>query len=166
MPASLTVDVRCHSSKAGPAHPPALDPLRGGGYPASEVVHAGTGSWDGTVRVWDLTAGRPVGAPLISHTDEVRAVATGVADGRPIAASGSRNGTVRVWDLTTGRPTGHPLVFPAPVHAVKLTPDGRLLVGFGWEVAVLTPVTQPPQRDDDLNAMHRRIHRRTAGARA
>lgn len=27
-----------------------------------------TGSYDGTVRVWDLTTGVPVGDPLIGHT--------------------------------------------------------------------------------------------------
>jgi WD40 repeat protein len=31
---------------------------------------------DGTVRVWDLTTGRPVCTLLTSHTDEIRAVAS------------------------------------------------------------------------------------------
>jgi hypothetical protein len=46
--------------------------------------------------------------------------------------------TVRVWDLTTGRPIGQKLVFPAPVNTLALTPDSRLLMGFGWEIAVLS----------------------------
>ncbi|MFF1502342.1 hypothetical protein ACFVZR_21270, partial [Streptomyces sp. NPDC058316] len=68
-----------------------------------------TGSGDETVRVWDLTTGRPVGEPLTGHTDLVWAVATGVVDGRPVAVTGSDDETVRVWDLTTGRPVGEPL---------------------------------------------------------
>ncbi|MET9663611.1 hypothetical protein ABZY11_44010, partial [Streptomyces sp. NPDC006510] len=68
-----------------------------------------TGSDDKTVRVWDLTTGRPVGEPLTGHTSSVRAVATAVVDGRPVAVTGSHDGEVRVWDLTTGRPVGEPL---------------------------------------------------------
>jgi len=44
---------------------------------------------------------------------------------------------VRVWDLTTGRQVGPELVFPAEVRAVSATATGRLMVGFGCEVAVL-----------------------------
>ncbi len=56
-----------------------------------------TASPDGTVRVWDLTTGTPIGDTLTGHTSEVAAVATGVLpDGprsrsppAPIARSGS-----------------------------------------------------------------------------
>ena len=69
-----------------------------------------TGSWDATVRVWDLTTGTPLGDPLTGHTDTVTAVAALVLpDGRPIAVTGSDDDTVRVWDLTTGAPLGDPL---------------------------------------------------------
>ncbi|MGW9273110.1 AAA family ATPase, partial [Embleya sp. NPDC055612] len=68
-----------------------------------------TGSDDRTVRVWDLTSGRPRGRPLTGHTDAVRAVACTVVDGRPVAVTGSDDHTVRVWDLTSGRPRGEPL---------------------------------------------------------
>jgi WD40 repeat protein len=90
-----------------------------------------------TVRVGDLATGRQLGEPLICHAGAVRAVATAVMDGRPVAVTGSEDKTVRVWDLATGRQVGRELVFPAPVHAVAVTPDGRLVIGFGWEVAVL-----------------------------
>lgn len=40
--------------------------------------------------------------PLIGHGGPVRAVATALVDGRPVAVSGSRDNTVRVWDLATG----------------------------------------------------------------
>ncbi|MEV5204480.1 hypothetical protein [Streptomyces sp. NPDC053720] len=95
---------------------------------------------DDTVRVWvwDLATGQPIGEPLTGHTDLVRAVATGVVDGRPVAVTGSADNTVRVWDLTTGRQVGPELVFPAAVWAVAVTQDGQLVVGFGWEVSVLT----------------------------
>ncbi|MDH6493507.1 caspase family protein [Streptomyces sp. SAI-127] len=68
-----------------------------------------TGSNDGTVRVWDLTAGRQIGEPLTSHTDEVYALACTALDGTPVAVTGSDDGTVRMWDLAAGRQIGEPL---------------------------------------------------------
>ncbi|PWI05919.1 hypothetical protein DIZ27_36540 [Streptomyces sp. NWU339] len=102
-----------------------------------------TSSNDKTVRVWDLTTGWPVGEPLTGgrYSGAVNAVATAVVDGRPVAVTGGGGenvGEVRVWDLTTGRPLGAELVLPAAVHTVVITSDGRLVVGFGREIAVLT----------------------------
>ncbi|MEV7356930.1 hypothetical protein AB0O19_18205, partial [Kitasatospora sp. NPDC091276] len=97
-----------------------------------------TGGDDGTVRTWDLTTGDQVGEPLTGHTGDVNTVATAVVDGRPLAVTGGDDGTVRTWDLTTGDQVGPELVFPLPVCAVAVVPDGRLVVGFGWEVAVLS----------------------------
>ncbi|MET8981095.1 hypothetical protein ABZX85_36415 [Streptomyces sp. NPDC004539] len=96
-----------------------------------------TGSDDFTVRVWDLATGQPVGEPLTGYTDAVWAVTTGVVDSCPVAVTGGRDGTVRVWDLTTGQQVGSELVFPAPVAAVAVAADSRLVVGFGPETAVL-----------------------------
>ncbi|MFE7840223.1 hypothetical protein ACFU53_30470 [Streptomyces sp. NPDC057474] len=46
---------------------------------------------------------------------------------------------MRVWDLTTRQQIGRELVFPEEVQAVAVSPDGRLVVGFSCEVAVLVP---------------------------
>lgn len=78
----------------------------------------------------------PPAEPLTGHTGWVRAVATGVVDGRPVVFMGSDE-AVQVWDLATGLPTERELVFPAEVNMVAACPDGRL-VGFGQEVALLT----------------------------
>lgn len=145
-----------------------------------------TGSWDRTVRVWDLTDGRQLGEPLTGHTDWVTSVATVLVDGRPAAVSRSRdktvclwdlatmrqiggartghadpNGpmavtgagagaglpvvavgqgqTVRCWDLATGHEAGNEYVLPLAVGALGAAPGGRLVVGFGPEVALLRP---------------------------
>jgi WD40 repeat protein len=55
-----------------------------------------SGSWDDTVRVWDLASGQPV-RTLTGHTGAVDAVAV-TPDGRQVV-SGSSDHTVRVWDL-------------------------------------------------------------------
>ena len=98
---------------------------------------------DETARLWDLTTGREVGEPMTGHLDRVVSVATTVVNGRAAAVTGSWDKTVRVWDLTTGRQMGDELAFPVlPVHAVTITSDGDLMVGYGFEVARLS---QRPQ---------------------
>lgn len=98
-----------------------------------------TGGWD-AARVWDLTTREPIGEPLAEY---VSAVATGLLDGRPIAVVGGASGateergTVRVWDLSTRSPIGPCLVFPLSVDALAVAPGGRLVVGFGRELAAL-----------------------------
>jgi hypothetical protein len=63
---------------------------------------------DGTVRVWDLAGGQPVGEPFTGHDGSVNAVAVGEREGRPVVVSGGSDGTVRVWDLASGQPVGEP----------------------------------------------------------
>lgn len=41
-------------------------------------------------------------------------------------------------DVATGELVGRPLAFPVPVRKPAAASDGRLVVGFGHEVAVLT----------------------------
>ena len=71
-----------------------------------------SGSDDGTVRVWDLATGAPVGDPFTGHSGGVRAVAAAELDGRPVVISGSSDQTVRVWDLATGDPGRRPVHRP------------------------------------------------------
>jgi WD40 repeat protein len=86
-----------------------------------------SGSWDATIRVWDLATGRPVGEPLTGHTDMVSSVAI-TPDGTGIV-SGSMDHTIRVWDLATGRPVGEPLTGHTDmVSSVAITPDGTGIV--------------------------------------
>lgn len=61
-----------------------------------------SGSWDGTVGVWDFATGRPVRAPLADHTGIIFGVAVGEIDHEPIAVSVGQDGYIRVWDLISG----------------------------------------------------------------
>ena len=86
-----------------------------------------TGSYYGTVRVWDLDTGEPLHT-LAGHDGPVHVVAV-TADGRRAVTIGGDDETVRVWDLDTGQQQAE--LNAGPVAAVAVTADGRRAVSVG-----------------------------------
>ncbi len=97
-----------------------------------------SGSWDGTVRLWDLSTYHPI-RTFKAHQDGVVALTFTAGDSCEQLVSAGENGTVRVWDVATGRKrrsltkVGRPEAF---------SPDGRRLASVSanesvsvWEVA-------------------------------
>ena len=87
------------------------------------AVGDGSGSWDRTLRLWDLASGES--RVLTGHTDRITALAV-LPDGR--ALSGSSDRTMRLWDLKSGESRvfeGH----TDTVAALAVLPDGRALSG-------------------------------------
>jgi WD40 repeat protein len=84
-----------------------------------------TGSWDGTVRIWDAQTGAELAR--IEGFDDVVTSVSYSSDGRSIVG-GSRDGTVRICDARTGvglnRLDGH----TDQVTSVAYSPDGRRIV--------------------------------------
>jgi tetratricopeptide (TPR) repeat protein len=136
------------------------------------------GSPDGTVRVWRLADGKPVGEPLRGHDGRPLSVAAGVLpDGTPVTVSGGDNPSVqvtwwkitlsgggdpsvRVWRLVGGRPVGKPLRgHEGAVYAVAVgaLPDGTPVIVSGsddWTVRVWRldngrPVGEPLRGHED-----------------
>ena len=85
-------------------HTGAVEAVAVGALPdGTPVIVSGGGISDGTVRVWRLADGAPVGEPLTGHPGGVYAVAVGaLPDGTPVVVVGGGAGTVRVWRLADG----------------------------------------------------------------
>ena len=94
-----------------------------------------TGFRQETVQLWDLATGERMGQPL-RHSGEVWSAAAGMLDGRLVVATGAGS-TVRLWDAVSGQQIGA-YAFPAGIRGLAVAPDGRLVVRFGSDMAVLT----------------------------
>lgn len=100
-----------------------------------------SGNSDGTIQLWDMETGQPVGQPLTGHRLGVTSVAFH-SDGKTLASL-SYDGTIRLWDLVTGQQVGQLLADDLkPIHSMALSPDGKTLVSGSednsihlWEIA-------------------------------
>ena len=140
------IEERALTGHAGPVYGVATTELDGRPVAVS-------GSYDDTLRIWDIESGATVGAPLNGHGTDVESVAVGELNGRPVAVSGADDYALRVWDLTTQAPLGDPLTGHSGwVEGVTVTQlDGRPVVVSGagdgsvrvWDLASHEPVGRP-----------------------
>jgi hypothetical protein len=108
-----------------------------------------SGSADNTIRLWDVSTGKPKGQPLEGHAKAVLGVAFS-PDGRTLA-SGSADNTIRLWDVSSGKQKGQPLKgHTDSVIDVAFSPDGRTLASGSadntirlWDVSSGKPKGQP-----------------------
>ncbi|QRW13370.1 WD repeat-containing protein [Ceratobasidium sp. AG-Ba] len=86
-----------------------------------------SGSWDNTVRIWDIRSGKQVGQSLDGHTSGVSSV--GYSPDGAYIVSGSDDNTVRIWDARTGKQVGQSLDgHTSGVWSVGYSPDGAYIV--------------------------------------
>jgi WD40 repeat protein len=90
-------------------------------------------SFDGTVRLWDVSDRAPVGRVLSGHTSGVDSLALVPGLRQPVIVSGGMDNTVRRWDVATGTQIGEAL--PAGDRVLALTalcgPDRRPMIAAG-----------------------------------
>jgi WD40 repeat protein len=73
----------------------------------TDVIHVSgghrmiTGSWDGSLRIWDLQSGKQIGNEWWDGEGVVYVIGLS-PDGKKVA-SGSGDGAVRLWDVDTGK---------------------------------------------------------------
>jgi WD40 repeat protein len=110
-----------------------------------------SGSYDRTIRLWDVATGQSRGAPLTGHQGPVKSVAFS-PDGQTLASGGGyEDNTVRLWDVATGQPRGAPLTgHRGWVGEVAFSPDGQTLASGSldqtirlWDVASGQPLGAP-----------------------
>lgn len=99
------------------------------------IVIAG---YDGTVRLWDVATGRPIGAPIaVLRTSDAGATAATFSPDGGIVAVGTHDGKVTLWDAATGGPIGPTITLGSAVSSVAFSDDARsLLVGASGAVWV------------------------------
>ncbi|KAF8549975.1 WD40 repeat-like protein, partial [Imleria badia] len=95
-------------------------------------THIASGSWDNTIRVWNVTTGQFVAGPFQGHTDIIASIAYS-PDGIHIV-SGSWDNTLRVWNVATGQCVAGPIHGHTDVvSSVAYSPNGVHTVSSSWD---------------------------------
>ncbi|HEY9830275.1 MAG TPA: NB-ARC domain-containing protein [Stenomitos sp.] len=83
-----------------------------------------SGSYDGTVRLWDINLGACLSI-LEEHTDRVWSVAFS-PDGKTLASSSSDR-TIKLWEISSGKCLKSLRGHTQPIRTVAFSPDGKTL---------------------------------------
>ena len=93
-------------------------------------VTLASGSWDGTVRLWEVSTGIHL-RTFRGHSGFVLNVAFS-PDGQTLA-SGSQDSTVRLWEVATGKHLRTLERHTRSVWSVSISPDGQILASGSWD---------------------------------
>jgi WD40 repeat protein/serine/threonine protein kinase len=94
---------------------------------------AASGSWDDTIRIWDLATGTSTQV-LTGHQNDVNEIIFSPEGQRLF--SGSYDGTVKVWEVATGALIGTLNADEFAVRSLAISPDGTLLANGGNDTTI------------------------------
>jgi WD40 repeat protein len=86
------------------------------------------GREDGTIEVWDVVEGKPLGAPMLGHKGALRSLAFSPEPDQKLLASGGKEGRLILWDTeSTLSIEPHLADIDKEEWYVSFRPDGQLL---------------------------------------
>ncbi len=91
-----------------------------------------SGSWDGTITLWELERGAPLWTAW--QTSSIISLAF-APDGRRLSSSGNDT-TVRPWDVASGRCLHTLEGHTERVHTVAWSPDGHTVASAGFDATI------------------------------
>jgi len=95
-----------------------------------------SGSYDGTIILWDVANGQPIGNLIQASKGFIRSIAFS-PDGKTIASGGDDNAVI-LWDVETRRPIGLPLIGHSnTVYNLAYSPDGKMLATGSFDNTVI-----------------------------
>jgi WD40 repeat protein len=86
-----------------------------------------SGSFDGSVRLWDVETRQPLGQPLALAGDSFSIQSMAFSPDGKTLASGSFDGIVRLWNVETRQLLGELVNDSSSVYSVAFSPNGKLL---------------------------------------
>ncbi len=89
-----------------------------------------TGSWDGTIRIWDIEKTK-LAHVIKGHKAPVRGLAF-LFDGKQVI-SVSEDRTIKFWNLATNKQDGDTIEFGLEVYALALSNDGKWFIAGGGD---------------------------------
>jgi WD40 repeat protein/serine/threonine protein kinase len=94
-----------------------------------------TGSYDGTVKLWDATSGQPL-FTFPGRTTEVIRVAYS-PDGKRVAAANGFDRTVNVWDIANRQVVFRLVGHTADVYGLAFSPDGKRIATASFDKTIV-----------------------------
>jgi WD40 repeat protein len=117
-----------------------------------------SGSWDGTVRIWDVSTG--VEVHKFTHIDYLNCIALSPNGHQLALASWKGTSSVQVWDVSTREAVHNPATQPSTIDCCAFSPSGLQLATADadgtvwiWDSRTGVPIGSPLCHSDWIASM-------------
>ena len=120
-----------------------------------------SGSRDGTIILWDLETGNPIGEPMFGNDSSVWVMDLDFSPNGKLLASGYSSGSMIIWDIEHGfMITEQYMLHTDAVREITFNPDGSILTSGGddgniffWDVISDNPIGNPIQTSSQIKSI-------------